>query len=198
MLNVVAVCSGNTCRSPLFCAALRLLSDNVSVRTACAPNWKEEDDSRPWHDMPMAFADAANQLIQLGVVNSSRQERVAGLVFELDKHRKTAFEELEPQPTGNEVFVAAARKHVPSLKAWVNSIGRANARIEVIGISDFAWKVWDSHRIKKETKERGTEMDMETETRDAYRALATLMILRGCEMFPALNAGMTLTEVYRP
>jgi hypothetical protein len=198
MLKVVAVCSGNTCRSPLFAAALRLLSDDVVVRTACAPNWKKEDDSRPLRCIPGAFADAANQLIRCGVVDATRQRTLPGLVSDLRKHRKTEFKKLRPQPSGDEVFVAAAQKHVPNLKAWVTSIGYAKARVEVAGISDFAWKVSTLQQIhgdcKKSAKEAAEQL---TELTDAYRALATLTILRACEMFPELRGGMRATKASR-
>jgi hypothetical protein len=187
MLNVVAVCSGNTCRSPLFAAALRLLSDDVSVRSACAPYWKEEDDSRPVPGMSDAFEDAANRLIRFEIVDQARQRVLPGLVEDLSKHRKTEFNKLDPQPSGHEVFVAAAPKHVPNLRKWAESIGCLEARVEVVGISDFAWKVWMLLETRRKEEKREANAEELTELRDAYHALAILTILRACEIFPEIH-----------
>ena len=185
MLNVIAVCSGNTCRSPLFGAALRLLSDTVSVRTACAPNY-EEDDSRPLECMPKPFKDAASLLIALGIVDRAREARLPNIVSELTHHKATLFEDLTPQPIGDEVFVAAADKHKKHLEEWAAEIGRSPVRIEVAGISDFAWKVYRLQlTLKGICPEKASEM--EPELSDAYRALATLTILRALEVFPELR-----------
>jgi hypothetical protein len=187
MLNVVAVCSGNTCRSPLFAAALHLLSDDVSVRSACAPNWKKEDDSRPVPGMSGAFENAANQLIRFGIVDQTRRRVLPGLVRDLSNHRKTEFNKLDPQPSGHEVFVAAARKHVPNLRKWAKSVECPKARVEVVGISDFAWKVWTLQETRRKKNKRKRNKGELTELKDAYHALAILTILRACEIFPEIH-----------
>jgi hypothetical protein len=187
MLKVVAVCSGNTCRSPLFAAALRLLSDDVSVRSACAPYWKEEDDSQPVPGMSDGFEDAANQLMRFEIVDQARRAVLPGLVKDLSKHRKKEFSELDPQPSGHEVFVAAAPKHVPNLRKWAESVGRPNARVEVVGTSDFAWKVWTLLEIRRKEEKREPNAEELAELRDAYHALAIRTILRACEIFPEIH-----------
>ena len=171
MLKVIAVCSGNTCRSPLLGAALELLSDNVSVRTACAPTLKE-DDSEPLPCMPKAFKEAADQLVTLGIVGHKRKKRLSKIVSRLKKHRAKVFDGLKPQPTGDEVFIAAADKHKRKLKKWAKMVGHRTPRIEVAGISDFAWKVYRMQlTLKGINPEQAREMD--SELADAYRALAT-------------------------
>jgi hypothetical protein len=190
MLDVIAVCSGNTCRSPLFAAALRLISDDVSVRSACAPYREKEDDSRPVPGMSDAFGDAANQLIDFGVVERARRRVIPKLVKSLFHHHKTEFAKLDPQPSGREMFVVAAKKHRSNMKRWVRVAGYPNAYIDVIDISDSAWKVFKSqkNRIEKEKRKRNAEE--RKELRDSYHALAILTILRACEILPALQRRM--------
>lgn len=114
--------------------------------------------------------------MRIGVLDSNRTAVVERLVGGLISHLARTFKELILQPHGKEFFFAAAKKHAEALRSW-----KPNIVVEVLGVPDFAWVLYEKLKESRDQEDRDV-------VRYAYRALATMMILKAKELLPPLQS----------
>ena len=196
MKTVIAVCGGNTCRSPLFEAAFKLVApDTIFIETACAPT--KHVDSEYYRVLPHAkrgFKTASDDFIGsgLGDVRTSRLQKE--ILEQLERKNAGPFDQLVTElhlkkGSGDFVFVAATEEHAELLRKWASKTEWASHKwgtplaVHVLGIEDSAFflKQMLQKLSKKQLEDIGIKIMEAKKERiidSAYHDLASAMILK--------------------
>src|SRR5262245_37898859 len=96
MRTVVAVCDGNTCRSPLFAHSLKLVSRNLApVQTSCAPRAEYLSKQPVSSYTTSGFVFAAVELIRTGHIEKSLASLIPDVTAELANYEARRFSDIE-------------------------------------------------------------------------------------------------------
>jgi hypothetical protein len=173
MRSFVAVCDGNTCRSPLFAYSLKLVSGNQAlIQTSCSPKAEYLAIQPVSPYTTSGFVFAAVELIRSGHIESTLASLIPSLVSELAHYQARRFTDIEGSLNKDELFVAMTSEHETQLRDWDGRID-----INVINVSDFAWDLWTAMG----------EPHHEEVVQSGYRALAATMILKADKMWRQLT-----------